>query len=84
MTQSHPEKVNVEDLEGPALPGLVKRTLESILLEEATEEEEGHYCPPKTLPIIYAIGGIDSNNCAEPVVKYGADGVAVILSLIHI
>ncbi len=27
---------------------------------------------------ILAIGGIDERNCFEPVVKYGADGVATI------
>ena len=33
------------------------------------------------VPIVFAIGGIDADNCAEPVASYGADGVATIRSV---
>ena len=34
-------------------------------------------------PVVLAIGGIDEENCAEPVLKYGADGVATIRSVLQ-
>jgi thiamine-phosphate diphosphorylase len=37
----------------------------------------------KDRPVIFAIGGIDEENCAEPVVKYGSDGVAAIRSILQ-
>jgi thiamine-phosphate pyrophosphorylase len=48
-TESHPEK-RVEDLEGPGLPGTMKRAL----LEKGC-----------TSPVL-AIGGVDERNCDEP------------------
>lgn len=69
LTASHPEKTNVSELEGPQLPGQVKR---AIL--EATGTRA---------PTIFAIGGIDETNCREPVVQYGADGVAVIRAVLQ-
>ena len=79
-TESHPEK-SVEDLEGPALPGAVRRAI----LNERNHDDESS---PKTtasattLPKIMAIGGIDETNCDLPMQK-GADGVAVIRSVMQ-
>jgi len=56
------------ELEGPALPGTVCRAL---------EEDR------KDRPVVLAIGGIDEDNCAEPVVEHGADGVAAIRSVLQ-
>mmetsp|Transcript_13139 Transcript_13139/g.18596 ORF Transcript_13139/g.18596 Transcript_13139/m.18596 type:complete len:325 (-) Transcript_13139:265-1239(-) len=67
-TQSHPDKV---DLEGPTLPGKVRQAF----VDEKESEQE--------LPIILAIGGVNSTNCHEPVCIYGADGVAVIRSVLQ-
>eukprot|EP00979_Chaetoceros_neogracilis_P009328 scaffold2116_cov140-Chaetoceros_neogracile.AAC.3 len=67
LTQSHPEK-NSCDLEGPTLPGLVKKAIR--------KETDGAH------PIIFAIGGIESENCHHPV-GYGSDGVAVIRSVMQ-
>ncbi len=75
MTQSHPEK-NADDLEGPMLPGSVKQNI----LDMAKDNKGArlhHRCP-----IIFAIGGIEESNCSEPV-SYGADGVAVIRSIMQ-
>ena len=55
-----------EDLEGPELPGKVK---------SAIKQAGGQPI------IVFAIGGIDQTNCAEPL-NYGADGVAVIRSVL--
>ncbi|KAL7470868.1 hypothetical protein ACHAXS_011156 [Conticribra weissflogii] len=71
LTQSHPEKVSIDQLEGPGLPGKVKKELEKLRLSCL---DSIRYSVPK----IFAIGGIDERNCFEPVVKYGADGVATI------
>jgi len=38
---------------------------------------------PTIPPIIFAIGGINEQNCHEPVVTYGADGVAVIRTVMQ-
>ncbi len=70
LTKSHPEK-NSDDLEGPALPGLVRQKL----LDEQEEDSN--------IPQVFAIGGIDDENCHEPVVNYGADGVAVIRAVMQ-
>ena len=66
LTASHPEKTSTKDLEGPSLPGQVV---------SATEKMENR-------PVVFAIGGIDAKNCHEPVVKYGAHGVAVIRAVL--
>jgi len=76
LTQSHPEK-DAAKLEGPTLPGLVKR----CLLNETGSGVEGRTTAIRP-PVIFAIGGIESSNCHEPV-KYGADGVAVIRSVMQ-
>ena len=88
LTQSHPEK-NADDLEGPKLPGLIKQSIEHILLDSMKEEQEStsSTCSAKSSlilhsPIIFAIGGIEMDNCSEPV-GYGADGVAVIRSVMQ-
>jgi len=89
LTQSHPEK-NARDLEGPTLPGIIKR---AIIKEEinANAEEGSHEESKSSLderrrrrrqPIIFAIGGIGAENCNEPV-ELGADGVAVIRSVMQ-
>eukprot|EP00562_Extubocellulus_spinifer_P000642 CAMPEP_0178472476 /NCGR_PEP_ID=MMETSP0696-20121128/1588_1 /TAXON_ID=265572 /ORGANISM="Extubocellulus spinifer, Strain CCMP396" /LENGTH=247 /DNA_ID=CAMNT_0020099663 /DNA_START=195 /DNA_END=938 /DNA_ORIENTATION=+ len=67
MTQSHPEKTAADMLEGPELPGNVKQAI--------LEQSKG------PCPIIFAIGGIDATNAIEPV-KFGADGVAAIRSIL--
>lgn len=72
LTNSHPEK-DTQDLEGPSLPGIVRQAL-------CNELKEAKHCRP---PTIFAIGGIDDSNCEEPVKKYGADGVAVIRSIMQ-
>jgi thiamine-phosphate diphosphorylase len=77
MTQSHPEK-GIHDLEGPELPGLVKR----LILQHTMSKDNDAKLDRISPPIIYAIGGIEKNNCHEPV-TYGADGVAVIRSVMQ-
>ena len=71
LTKSHPEKTSPEDLEGPTLPGQVRRAL-----QQQQEEFSSTACPK-----ILAIGGIDETNCREPV-SLGADGVAVIRAVV--
>ena len=68
LTKSHPEKTAIDMLEGPELPGKVKRALSS---------NEQILVPP----IIFAIGGIDEINAKEPI-ALGADGVAAIRSIL--
>jgi thiamine-phosphate diphosphorylase len=67
-TKSHPEKV---ELEGPELPGQACRELAKLC--DSTEQR----------PPVLAIGGIDERNCHEPVLRYGADGVATIRAVIQ-
>ena len=104
LTQSHPEKKS-EDLEGPRLPGLVKRGIQNhihnhnnIILEEDVDvdadinvdagvdvgkvQQTSSTSTPSTSPIIFAIGGIEMENCHEPV-EYGSDGIAVIRSVMQ-
>lgn len=71
MTASHPEK-NATDLEGPSLPGQVQRALSQASREAGSEYR----------PAVFAIGGIDENNCQIPV-QEGADGVAVIRAVLR-
>ena len=68
FTKSHPEKTAIEMLEGPELPGKVKRAL-----------SESHQTQKP--PIIFAIGGIDESNAKVPI-TLGADGVAAIRSIL--
>lgn len=74
LTQSHPEKKTLNQLEGPTLPGKVKQEL--YLIHNNTQLD-------RIPPVIFAIGGIDEENCHEPVLKYGADGVAVIRTVMQ-
>ena len=74
LTQSHPEKKTFDQLEGPVLPGKVKQKLYHI------HNNTNHDRIP---PVIFAIGGIDEENCQEPVLRYGADGVAVIRTVMQ-
>jgi thiamine-phosphate pyrophosphorylase len=67
ITQTHPEKTAC-DLEGPELPGLVVKALDAITRDR---------------PRVLAIGGIDADNCYEPVKVYGADGVATIRAVLQ-
>lgn len=69
LTSSHPEKTSVDQLEGPGLPGRVRRALDGESLQAET-------------PRIFAIGGIDETNCDQPIQK-GADGVAVIRAVLQ-
>jgi Thiamine monophosphate synthase len=78
MTQSHPEK-SIQDLEGPELPGVVKRL---ILQHKSSKHADPELDQISFPPIILAIGGIEKNNCHEPL-AYGADGVAVIRSVMQ-
>jgi thiamine monophosphate synthase len=59
-------------LEGPALPGQVCRALE----QQQQQQQQDR-------PVVFAIGGIDEETCAEPVLEYGADGVAAIRSVLQ-
>lgn len=78
LTQSHPEKVSVDQLEGPSLPGRVKKYLYK-LFNNSKNEQQDMSSPP---PVIFAIGGIDETNCHEPV-TFGADGVATIRTVMQ-
>ncbi|KAL7530327.1 hypothetical protein ACHAXR_003432 [Thalassiosira sp. AJA248-18] len=89
LTQSHPEKQSLDELEGPTLPGAVKRELYERFNcnkdDETTDtktisQSTSTVSPP---PIIFAIGGIDEHNCHEPVVTFGADGVATIRTVMQ-
>jgi len=71
LTASHPEKILESQLEGPELPGRVKRAL-----QDCVDSKEWR------LPRIMAIGGIDETNCHEPI-ALGADGVAVIRAVLQ-
>jgi len=68
LTESHPEK-GVEDLEGPLLPGQVTWALDQLAGQNR--------------PKVLAVGGIDESNCHEPVLSYGADGIATIRAVLH-
>lgn len=76
LTQSHPEKTSIDQLEGPTLPGKVKKELESL-------RSSSLQSIPPSVPKIFAIGGIDERNCFEPVSKHGADGVATIRAVMQ-
>lgn len=69
-TMSHPEK-SVDQLEGPKLPGRIKEALIRTCGDRSS-----------SIPVIFAIGGIDETNCHEPV-SFGADGVGVIRSVMR-
>mmetsp|Transcript_24237 Transcript_24237/g.52280 ORF Transcript_24237/g.52280 Transcript_24237/m.52280 type:complete len:354 (+) Transcript_24237:75-1136(+) len=72
LTQSHPEKTSLDQLEGPSLPGIIKRATKTMPQSP----------PLSPQPIILAIGGIDEQNCHEPV-SLGADGVATIRTVMQ-
>lgn len=76
LTASHPEKTSEADLEGPSLPGKVRRALHAAAVEQ--QQSSNKETPPKVM----AIGGIDESNCHIPV-ELGADGVAVIRSVLQ-
>ena len=88
LTQSHPEKTSLDQLEGPSLPGRVKQELCKMFNNVPSG---GHRSfpslslpsPPPPTPKVFAIGGIDERNCVEPVLKYGADGVATIRAVMQ-
>ena len=84
LTQSHPEKDSTDQLEGPTLPGKVKKDLYHFY-NNANDNGGDNDGTKITLPppIIFAIGGIDQHNCHEPVISYGADGVATIRTVIQ-
>ena len=88
LTQSHPEKTSLDQLEGPTLPGSVRKILYQLYHDgsghhDSEEPESNAICVDKTKPpVIFAIGGIDDKNCNEPV-KYGADGVATIRTVMQ-
>ena len=73
ITQTHPEK-SLDDLEGPALPGQVVQMLQQEINTSSSSALR---------PIIFAIGGINVENCHEPVQIYGADGVAAIRAVLQ-
>jgi thiamine monophosphate synthase len=70
-TPSHPEKRRPEDVEGPELPGRVRRAL-----SELEDRRRG-----RRRPWVLGIGGIGAGNCGG-VVRMGADGVAVIRAVL--
>lgn len=74
-TQSHPEK-SPHDLEGPALPGQVAAALQDKMRNHDSSKQQ--CCPP-----VLAIGGINSENCRDPVQVFGADGVAAIRAVLQ-
>lgn len=76
LTQSHPEKQHEAQLEGPALPGRIKRMLTDLRSDEGKGESSMY------TPTIFAIGGISESNCHEPV-ALGADGVATIRTVMQ-
>ena len=87
LTQSHPEKQSLDQLEGPSLPGRVRQELYQIYnnrpdstCSEKKSQSTSTLLPP---PIIFAIGGIDDQNCHEPVITFGADGAATIRTVMH-
>jgi len=98
-TLSHPEKQSLEQLEGPAFPGRVRQELRRMYQEDsgafANEKKQPQQTStssplpaPQTSvlmqpPVIYAIGGIDERNCQEPVTRFGAEGVAVIRTVMQ-
>ena len=71
ITQTHPEK-SVQDLEGPALPGQVVAALQEMIGSDT-----------KNRPPVLAIGGINGQNCQEPVRVFGADGAATIRAVLQ-
>ena len=76
LTKSHPEKA-LQDLEGPVLPGKVRKALEEKIASTASLDPNTVNCPT-----IFAIGGIDEHNCNIPV-SHGANGVAVIRAILQ-
>jgi len=92
VTASHPEKTSQSQLEGPELPGIVKRALlenfktkqQSTILtvKDSRQDLSPIAALQLRLPPIMAIGGIDETNCHEPV-ELGADGVAVIRAILQ-
>ena len=74
LTQSHPEKSDEADLEGPQLPGKVKQAL----LDNINSDIHS----PKNIPKMLAIGGISIENCDEPI-SFGADGAATIRTVLQ-
>jgi thiamine monophosphate synthase len=88
LTESHPEKTSLDQLEGPALPGKIRETLhKSFAADDRSGDSDLDLSlsgagVAKKPPVIFAIGGIDEKNCNEPV-KYGADGVATIRTVMQ-
>eukprot|EP00536_Pseudo-nitzschia_multiseries_P016540 jgi/Psemu1/292580/fgenesh1_pg.1138_\ len=94
LTASHPEKTSEEQLEGPELPGRVRRALLERLRESPCDagDHSGTRSDTRTgvsetntttrMPRVFAIGGIDATNCHHPV-AFGADGVAVIRAVLQ-
>lgn len=82
LTKSHPEKTSVDQLEGPSLPGRVRETLHQAYSDNNNNETTGDDDSANKPPVILAIGGVDEQNCHEPV-KFGADGVATIRTVMQ-
>jgi thiamine monophosphate synthase len=90
VTPSHPEKHSLNQIEGPQLPGKVVQALEFEMKQEkytttsTSSLLDPHQRHPHNgwRPKVLAIGGINITNCHEPVSWYGADGVAVIRSVL--
>ena len=90
-TPSHPEKTQ-SDVEGPDLPGQIRLELERIA-PSPTDTDLGRMggdavvdgSSPKSefrrRPFVLGVGGINADNCGR-VVEGGADGVAVIRSVL--
>eukprot|EP00985_Skeletonema_marinoi_P010159 scaffold4791_cov76-Skeletonema_marinoi.AAC.2 len=85
LTQSHPEKTSLDQLEGPTLPGSIREILYQSFNNNDDRSGNGDSDLSRVCrkpPVIFAIGGIDEQNCYEPV-KYGADGVATIRTVMQ-
>ena len=80
LTQSHQEKTSLDQLEGPTLPGSIREILYQSFNND--DDRSGNGESKFKPPVIFAIGGIDEQNCYEPV-KYGADGVATIRTVMQ-
>ena len=95
ITLTHPEKQE-DDLEGPLLPGQVKRSILQVLVAQEEEEEQQYGgnsstggnqrrardCHSLEAPLVFAVGGINVDNCRIPI-EFGADGVAMIRAVMQ-
>ena len=71
------------------MPGKIKKYLYQLYYTLTTQRTQTYSVSTDVLPqlspppIIFAIGGIDKTNCHEPVLTFGADGVATIRTVMQ-